>query len=125
MFQLKKIDLLSVTIYSFIMYLILSLLFMVPMGMFYTMMNRLMPGMIGGEGQPSMFPFFGGFFFIILPVIYAFFGTIMNVIIALAYNLVSIKLGGLKFTVEKIGEFEEIHKPDEPGNNDDEGRNMF
>ena len=123
MFQLKKIDLGSVAIYSFILYLILSLLFMIPTWMFYTMVNRLMPGMMGGQGQPSMFPFFGGFFFIILPSIYAFFGTIMNLIIAIAYNLISLKLGGLRFTVEKIGEFEDTKTP--PKTNNDEGRNMF
>ncbi|HKJ30696.1 MAG TPA: hypothetical protein VKA34_02660, partial [Balneolales bacterium] len=118
MFQLKKIDLGSVAIYSFILYLILSLLFMIPTWMFYTMVNRLMPGMMGSQGQPSIFPFLSGFFFIILPIIYAFFGTIMNLIIAIAYNLISLKLGGLRFTVAKIDEFRETKTPPQP--NDDE-----
>ena len=119
MFRLKKIDLLSVAIYSFIMYFILSLLFIIPMSMVFTMINRLMPGMMGQE-QPTLFPFFSGIFLVILPVIYSFFGTIMNVIIALAYNLISIKLGGLKFSIEKISDYDDSDK-----NNNDESRNMF
>lgn len=120
MYQLKKIDLLTLAIYSFILYLILSLLFMIPMGMFYTMVNRLMPEMTGQQNT-MLFPFFNGIFFIILPIIYSFFGTIMNVIIALIYNLVSIKLGGIKFSVEKVIEIEK----NEETKNRDQGRNMF
>jgi hypothetical protein len=37
-----------------------------------------------------------------MPIIYSVMGTIMNTIIALIYNLLSLKLGGIKLSLRKI-----------------------
>jgi hypothetical protein len=43
-----------------------------------------------------------------MPIFYAVFGTIVNIIIVLCYNLLSLKLGGIKFNLEKIDQVEPV-----------------
>ena len=106
MYQLKKIDIGTVALYSFLMFLILGLLILIPFGLFFSIMSSLLPER--GGIQSEAFPFFGGIFIILIPIFYAVFGTIMNVLIVLFYNLLSLKLGGIKFNLEKIEELGQI-----------------
>ncbi len=113
MYQLRKIDLGTVALFSFLMFLILSLIFFLPFGIIMSVISNFLPET--GPPQLGMFRFFGGFFVILIPVFYAVFGTIINVIIALCYNLLSIKLGGIRFTLEEIGRIEEVKAPADAG----------
>lgn len=102
MFQLKKIDIGSVALYSFIMFLILGLIIFLPLGLMFSLISSFIPD--AGEFESEMIPIFSGVFIIIIPLFYAVFGTITNVIIAFVYNLISLKFGGIKLTVEKLNE---------------------
>lgn len=114
MYRLKKIDLATVAIYSFIMLFILSLLFVIPFGIIIAIINTVVPeNAFPTHYGPNPFFLFGGIFIFILPVFYAVFGTIVNVLIALCYNLLSIKLGGIKLSLKKIGELEESSTAEE------------
>ena len=106
MFQLKKIDLGSVVLYSFIMFLLLGLIIFLPLGLMFSLISSFIPDT--GDIEPGMLNVFSGIFIIVIPLIYAVFGTIMNVLIAFIYNLLSVKFGGIKLTVEKLDEFGEV-----------------
>ena len=99
MFQIKKIDIASVALYSFIMFLILGLLIFLPLGLMFSLISSFIPD--SGEFDSEMLPIFSGIFIIIIPIFYAVFGTIMNVIIVFIYNLLSMKFGGIKIQLEK------------------------
>lgn len=109
MYHLKKIDIGSVALYSFLMFLILGFIFILPFGLIGVFISNFVQE-AGFPNQPGTdpFSFFSGIFIIILPLFYAIFGTIMNIIVALVYNLLSIKLGGLKFSIHKLGDVENI-----------------
>jgi hypothetical protein len=106
MYQLKKIDLPTVALYSFLMLFILGLLFILPFGLLFTIIGNSIPELYGPE--MGVVSFFSGIFLLILPAIYALFGTLLNVVIVLCYNLLSTKLGGIKFDLNKIGQIEEV-----------------
>ena len=106
MYQLKKFDIGTVAIYSFLMLLIISFIIFLPFGLFFTLLSGFLPE--SGEIEREVFPFFGGIFIIVVPLIYAAVGTITNVLLALLYNLLSLKLGGIKFNMEKIADLEEL-----------------
>jgi len=95
MYRIKHFDLGTVALYSFIMTFVVMLLFMVPFGLFMS----AMPDM--GD---QMFPFadLGFLFLILIALAYAVIITIIYTIIALFYNLLSTKLGGIKVSVEKV-----------------------
>ena len=105
MYQLKKIDIPTVALYSFLMFLILGLIFFLPLGLLISLISSMIPDT--GMPEQDFIPFFGGIFIIIIPVFYAIIGMIVNVLIALLYNLLSIKLGGIKINLEKIAAIEE------------------
>ena len=106
MYQLKKINLGSVAVYSFILIFILGLLIMLPFGLVSMFVTNFAPRQF--PPPHFAFPFgFGLFFYLIFPVFYAIIGSIVNVILALLYNLISVPLGGSKFDLEKIGTFTE------------------
>jgi hypothetical protein len=106
MFKLKNIDIGSVALYSFIMFLILGLIIFLPLGLIFSLVSNFMPD--AGEMSTGMLPIFSGVFMIIIPLFYAVFGTIMNVIIVFIYNLLSMKFGGIKLTIEKLDEMGQI-----------------
>jgi hypothetical protein len=47
---------------------------------------------------------FSGVFLILIPLLYAIFGTIINVLMSLLYNLLSLKLGGIKVQIDSLAE---------------------
>lgn len=98
MFKLKSIDLGSVVLYSFLMYLILGLIIFLPVGFIFSIMSSFIPD--SGEIDSIILPFFGGIFLFLIPILYAVFGTIMNTVIVLIYNLLSKKFGGIKIELE-------------------------
>lgn len=105
MFQLKNIDVRNVALYSFIMFLIISLIFIIPFGLFFTFLSSIIPD---AEYQVEAFSIFSGIFIFILPLFYAVLGTIVNVLVALLYNALSKKFGGIKLTVEKLDEMGQV-----------------
>lgn len=105
MYQLKKVNLISVGVYSFILIFILALFIMIFVGSFDLMFSNFM--FRGFGRRPFLLPFHFIYFFF-FPFIYAFMGTIFNLIIAFIYNIISLKLGGIKFKLEKIGEINEV-----------------
>ncbi len=109
MYQLKKIDLPTIALYSFLMFFIMGLLFFLPFGLLFSIIGNTIPEFERPEF--GFISFFSGIFFIIIPVFYAIFATILNVIIVLCYNLLSVKLGGIKIDLKKMGELEMISKP--------------
>ncbi|MCB0742300.1 MAG: hypothetical protein H6613_09170 [Ignavibacteriales bacterium] len=106
MFQLKKIDIGSVALYSFIMFLIFGLIIFLPLGLMFSLVSSFIPD--SGEFDRGILPIFSGVFIVIIPLFYAVFGTITNVIIAFVYNLLSLKFGGIKLTFEKLNEMGQI-----------------
>jgi hypothetical protein len=103
MYQLKKIDLAGVALYSFIIFLIIGLLIFLPIGFISIIFTQFLSrSEFYSPGHSSVYPIFGGFFIILMPIIYGVMGTIMNTILALIYNLLSLKLGGIKISLENI-----------------------
>jgi hypothetical protein len=100
MFQIRKIDVGSVAIYSFLMFLILGLIIFLPLGLMFSLISSFIPD--SGELSPYFLPFFGGVFMLLIPIFYAVVGTITNVIIVLIYNLISVKFGGIKVNLDEI-----------------------
>ena len=103
MYRIKHFDLGTVALYSFIMTFIISLIIFVPLGLFISAMGELAQESMPGVGD-DLIPFadFGILIFLILAVAYSVVATIIYTIIALLYNLLSLKLGGIKVGVEKV-----------------------
>jgi len=99
MYQIKKFDIGSVAIYSFILYLILTFIILLPIGLVFSLISNFIPD--SGELETGILPFISGIFLLILPIFYAIIGTVINVIIVAIYNLISKKFGGIKFELEK------------------------
>ncbi|MBD3321694.1 MAG: hypothetical protein GF350_11420 [Chitinivibrionales bacterium] len=112
-YKLKKLDLGSVALYSFVMFFIISLLFMLPFSLFFMAMGNFFSNTMPENIPFNPFSLFSGIFLIFMPLLYAIFGTIINTVIALLYNLLSTRLGGIRFSVEKIAELETVKKPEE------------
>ena len=104
MHQIKKIDLTSVALYSFIMTFVLILLISLPFGIVFTLLSEFIPDTSPFEGQGFPFANLGILVFFIAALAYAILVTIMNTILALVYNLISSKLGGIKIAIEKVEE---------------------
>jgi hypothetical protein len=100
MYKIKRFDIGSVALYSFIMFLILGLVIFLPMGLLFSVISNFAPQT--DEFSPFILPVFSGVFIIIIPIFYAVFGTITNVIIAAIYNLISMKFGGIKIELDKL-----------------------
>ena len=102
MYRIKHFDLGTVALYSFVMTLIISLIIMIPFGLILSAVGDLAQDSMPGGNE--MFPFaqYGVLFFILIAIVYSVLATIIYTIIALLYNLLSLKLGGIKIDVEKI-----------------------
>ncbi len=103
MYRLKHLDIGSVAVYSFLLIFAVGLLFMLFFGMINWLFIQPMQQMAGGP-SPRFFPPFAfhSFFLVIFPLIYAIFGALFNVVLALIYNLVAKALGGLKIELERV-----------------------
>ena len=103
MYRIKHFDLATVALYTFVMTFIISLIFMIPLALIFSAMGEMAQQSMPGYAD-SFFPVanFGILFFLLLAVAYSVFATIIYTIIALLYNLLSIKLGGIKIAVEKL-----------------------
>jgi ABC-type polysaccharide/polyol phosphate export permease len=106
MYQIKKVDIGSVALYSFILYLILTFIILLPIGLVFSLISNFIPD--SGELETGILPFISGIFLLVLPVFYAIIGTVINVIIVAIYNLISKKFGGIKFELEKANKNEEM-----------------
>jgi hypothetical protein len=73
-----------------IIYFIVTAIFMIPIGLFMTMM---------GTGSSSWMPFSGTMFFV-LPFVYGLVGFITTAIGCAVYNLIARWTGGIEFQVE-------------------------
>jgi len=94
MYQLKKIDLATVSLYSFLLFFFMGLLFILPFWLLFSIIGSSIPDL--QDTGIGFLPIFSGLFIIIIPVIYAIFGTILNIIIVLFYNFFAGRLGGIK-----------------------------
>ena len=106
MYQLKKIDLPTVALFSFLLFFIIALIFISPIVLLMTMIGEAMPEVAGTEFD--FIPFFSGIFLLIIPLFYAVLATIINVIIVLCYNFFAQRFGGIKIDLHKVGELEKI-----------------
>jgi len=105
MYRIKRFDLATVALYSFVMTFIVCLIVMIPVALLISAMGDMAQQSMPGYDD-SFFPVanLGILFFLLVAVAYSVFATIIYTIIALLYNLISVKLGGIKIAVEKIDE---------------------
>ena len=106
MYQIKKVDLPTVALYSFLLFFIMALLFFLPFALLITIIGNTVPELEGAAF--GFIPFFSGIFLLIIPVFYAVLATIMNVIIVLCYNFFAQRFGGIKIDLHKIGEVQNL-----------------
>ena len=108
MYQVRSINLGSVALYSFLIFFILGLVFVLPMGcmgyLFSSLAPSLPPDQTGGQAlnPDALMGFLGAGFILAMPFLYGIMGAVMNTLLALVYNLLSMKLGGLKIELEKV-----------------------
>jgi hypothetical protein len=100
MYQIKKLDLATVALYSFLLFFFMGLLFILPFWLLFSIIGSSIPD-LQNTGM-GFLPFFSGVFIIIIPVIYATFGTILNMIIVLFYNFFAGRFGGIKLELKEI-----------------------
>lgn len=100
MYQIRNLDIPSVAIYSFILYLVLTFIVVLPIGLIMSVVSSFAPAT--EELDSGIFSVLSGVFIILLPIFYAVIGTIINVIIAFIYNLISKKFGGLKIELHRV-----------------------
>jgi len=106
-YRLKKIDLGSVALYSLVFYTLFTLLALLPFILIFAFLSSIIPSDFTGQGLPLYgFEYFGGIFIIVLAAGNVIFGTLINVLLALVYNLLSLKMGGLKFVLDDIEELQ-------------------
>ncbi|MBK8944401.1 MAG: hypothetical protein IPM32_03925 [Ignavibacteriae bacterium] len=104
MYQIKKFDIGSVALYSFILYLILTFIILLPIGLILSFVSNFIPN--SDELETGVLPFISGIFIFILPIFYAVIGTVINVIVVAIYNLISKKFGGIKFELQNVNKNE-------------------
>jgi hypothetical protein len=84
------------------MILVIGFVFMIPFGLISYMVSSFSPDRHWeGTGFPL---FFSGFFLFLFPFLYAIFGTIVNVLIGLLYNVLSASFGGIKIELTSLEE---------------------
>ncbi len=103
MYQLKKLDLGSVALFTFLLTIVVYFLFCIP----FALLMGLISSLAGKQAQAQTpFPLAGGFFFVIfgiaMPIGVAIMQTAINLLMAALYNFFSKKFGGIKFEMEKI-----------------------
>ncbi len=110
MYAIKKFDLGSVALYSFMLCFIFVLLFF---GLFFSSFGAMfsaIPALMKGNevpdtiNNPAFFSGVGFIMMIVFSLIYSVFVSLVNVIIALIYNLLSKKFNGIKVEVIEIAE---------------------
>jgi hypothetical protein len=100
MYKIKRIDIPSAALYSFIVFLILGIIIFLPIGILFSVVSNVVPQT--GLSSPFYLPVFSGVFFILAPVFYAFAGMITSVVITVIYKLISLKLGAIKLELKKV-----------------------
>ncbi|MBN2013280.1 DUF3566 domain-containing protein [candidate division KSB1 bacterium] len=115
MYRIRKIDLGTVAIYSFFVFLIVSLIFVVPIGLIGMLVSNFIASqtspMIPTESSFNPMTLFSGIFIFVMPVLYGIIGAIMNTVLAFIYNMLSIKLGGIKISLEKAERMMQVQPP--------------
>lgn len=110
MHAIKRFDLKSVALYSFLLCFIFMLIFF---GLFISTFGAMfsaIPALMKGSdaptniNNPALFSGIGFVMMIVLSLIYSVFISLVNVIIALIYNLLSKKFDGIKVEVIEIKE---------------------
>ena len=100
MYQIKKIDLATVSLYSFLLFFFMGLLFILPFWLLFSIIGSNIPDL--QNSGLGILPIFSGLFILIIPVIYATFGSILNIIIVLFYNFFAGRFGGIKLELKEI-----------------------
>ena len=103
MLVLNKLDLPSVALFSFLMIFVISLILSLPfVFIIIAVVNFMSEAGLPPLTYEDIFPAFGWAYIIGISLLYAVIGTIINVLIALIYNLLSKKFGGIKVSLKKI-----------------------
>jgi len=94
--RIKKIGILQTAKVAAIIYFIIIAIFMIPMGLFSSIINF------------GHFPF-GGLFFIVAPFLYAAIAFVFTAFGCFVYNLISDKIGGVEIELEDVQDPFEQH----------------
>lgn len=97
--RVKKLGVYQTSKVAAVIFFLLSLVIILPVSLIANTFNH----MGANQGFPG-FPFGGTMFFILLPILYAFFGFITTAISCLVYNLVAKWTGGIELEFETIDE---------------------
>ncbi|GAB4184692.1 MAG: hypothetical protein Kow00108_22240 [Calditrichia bacterium] len=100
MVKIRKIDIGSVALYSFVMTMILIGILFIPVILFILTLSLMVPAEQIDPGL-TMFRSFGVVFILIVPIFYAGIITLMNVLLVALYNLLSNKFGGIKIELKE------------------------
>jgi hypothetical protein len=110
MYRLKKFDLGSVALYSFLIFTIISAIIFIPIGLFMSLLSNAIPEESFDESDINPLKALPGVLMILIPLIYGFFGALLNTLLAWIYNLLSVRFGGLRFQLEKVTESEAMNQ---------------
>jgi hypothetical protein len=93
--RIKRIGVFQTSKVAAIILFVIALIFMIPFSLI---------GTFAGHAAGPFFPFAGGFFIIIFPILYGVMGFIMTAISCAIYNLVAKWTGGIEVEIETVNE---------------------
>lgn len=102
--RIRRFSVLQTSWVAAIILFCVMLIFMIPMGLIFSIMGKsgLMPG---------NFPGFGGAIFFVLPFFYGIVGFVMTAISCLIYNLIAGWTGGIELEFEPSDEDSAVKDP--------------
>ena len=104
MYTLDSVGVKKIALISFIVGFVITGVFFLPFAFFSFLFTN---GALNNPPKPDAFPFhIFKYFFFFGPFLYGIMGAIMNSMIAIAYNIVAKKVGGIKISVTRIIENE-------------------
>jgi hypothetical protein len=91
MSRIKRFGVYQTSKVSAVLYFVVTAVFLIPFGLFFTMLGT-------GSDIPGFG--FGGLFFFVLPFIYGLVGFVVTAICCAVYNLVARWTGGIEFELD-------------------------
>jgi hypothetical protein len=95
MVQIKRIGVKQTAKVTAVFYFLISLIFVLPITLFAFVISLFNDNNIGMFSTA-----FGGLFFLILPFLYALMGYFLVAIMALMYNIIAKKIGGVEIEID-------------------------
>ncbi len=90
-YEVKKLDILQASKISGIMYFLISLVFVIPMFMFMSILPN---------NDDLDMPFWSGSFMIFIPFFYGLMGFVITAVMSALYNFLADRMGGIKMSME-------------------------